>query len=106
MKNILIFVVLLLSSVSQANVKISVEYSESANYFDMMDNVSNWWDGFTDIEYSKEWIKRFGAFSPEDLKMFETYGAIRQNYYHDPDQKEKDPSKNRNGFFAINKYVG
>lgn len=101
MVNKIILFSFFLISIAHAKVKISVEYSESANYFDIMDNVSNWWDGFTDIEYSKEWEKRIGIKSPEDVKLFEKYTELREKYYKDPDQKEKDPLKNRNGFFSM-----
>ncbi|MBC7457086.1 MAG: hypothetical protein H7235_02320 [Bdellovibrionaceae bacterium] len=91
----------LLVSITHAKVKISVEYSESANYFDIMDNLSSWWDGFTDIEYSMEWEKRNGVKTHEDIRLFEKYAKLRKQYYKDPDQKEKDPLKNRNGFFSM-----
>lgn len=93
------FVMLLVSTV-HAKIKITVEYSEAANYFDIMDNVSNWWDGFTEVEYSKEWEKRNGPNSEADIQLFSKYKDLRQKFYDDPDQKEKDPLKNRNGFFS------
>ncbi len=97
---IILFSFLLVSN-AFAKVNIFVEYSESANYFDIMDNLSNWLDDFTDIEYSKEWEKRFGVKSPEDLKLFEKYANLQKEYYSDPNQKEKNPLKNRNGFLSM-----
>ncbi|MBT4760689.1 MAG: hypothetical protein HOO06_03230 [Bdellovibrionaceae bacterium] len=102
----LLLIILLTSQFSTAlsktvnnSVKIDVLYSESADIFDLMDNVSNWWPGFTEVEYSKFWHKKFGI-KKEDKLLFKKYTAIRQKYYHDPDQKPKSPLKNRNGFFS------
>ena len=84
----------------QAKVKIEVQYSYSANFFDLMDNVSNWWEGFTEAEYQTEWQKKISSLTEKDKKYFDQYRNLRQNYYNDPDQKEKDPLINRNGFFS------
>lgn len=81
------------------NIKIEVAYSESADIFDLMDNVSNWWPGFCEEEYKKYWIKKFDA-SDRDKKYFKKYAEFRWRYYNDPDQAEKNPLKNRNGMFA------
>ena len=85
---------------ANAGVKIEVQYSYSADLFDLMDNVSNWWEGFTEPEYQVEWQKRIGLLTEDDKKYFLRYQEVRQHYYNDPDQKEKDPLKNRNGFFS------
>lgn len=86
-------------SVSSATVKIQVVYSESANIFDVMDNVSNWWPGFCEEEYQKYWSKKL-PLTAKDKDLFEKYRTIRERHYNDPDQAEKDPLKNRNGLFA------
>ena len=81
-----------------ASIKIEARYSDSANIFNIMDNVSEWWNGFCEIEYSQYWKSKYGI-SEDDKKLFVQYKIIREKYYSDPDQKEKDPLKNRNGFF-------
>jgi hypothetical protein len=91
----------LVSQASEAKIQITVEYSEAANYFDLMDNVSNWWEGFTEPAYLKEWEKRNGANTSEDQQFFAKYKALREKFYDDLDQHEKDPHKNRNGFFSM-----
>lgn len=82
-----------------ASVEIEFAYSESANIFDLMDNVSNWWPGFTDPEYQEYWKKNIGL-SDADLDVFKKYKVFRQKYYNDPDQTPNDPKNNRNGFFS------
>ena len=101
MKIKLLVLTIFFATTVHAKVKIVVEYSEASNYFDIMDNVSNWWDGFTEIEYSKEWEKRNGSNSELDIQFFSKYKELREKFYDDPDQKEKDPLKNRNGFFSM-----
>jgi hypothetical protein len=41
----------------KSKIDIKVEYSKSADIFELMDNVSNWWPGFTEVEYEKYWNK-------------------------------------------------
>jgi hypothetical protein len=80
-------------------VQIDVTYSESADIFVILDNVSGWWEGFTEAEYKKYWVIRFGISTNDDV-LFGQYVKLRWKYYNDPDQKPKDPLKNRNGLFS------
>ncbi len=86
-------------------ITIQVEYSKSADVFELMDNISNWWPGFTEEEYEKFWKKNFKT-QPEDKAFFQKYTALREKYYNNPDQKEKNPLKNRNGFFSNSGSLG
>jgi hypothetical protein len=81
-------------------VSFEVTYSDVANTFDIIDNVSNWWPGFCEEEYRKYWERKHPV-SEQDLKLFGEYKAIREKYYDVSDQSEPDPSKNRNGVFAF-----
>ncbi|MFZ3229030.1 MAG: hypothetical protein WA160_02405 [Pseudobdellovibrio sp.] len=103
MRKLLIFtftiIIGLISNKSVASVAVSVEYSEAANVFDLLDNVSNWWEGFCEEEYQKFWSQKFGL-TESDKQLFSEYKILREKYYKDPDQAEKDPLKNRNGFFS------
>jgi hypothetical protein len=94
-----VLVIFASSTLAHADVKLKAVYSESANIFDVMDNVSNWWDGFCEEEYQKFWTNRYGI-SDDERVLFSRYKQLRERYYSDPDQAEKDPLKNRNGFFA------
>ncbi len=81
-------------------VSFEVTYSDVANTFEIIDNVSNWWPGFCEEEYRKYWELKYPV-SEEDLKLFGDYKKIRDKYYDASDQSEPDPSKNRNGVFAF-----
>ncbi|WP_395374251.1 hypothetical protein [Marinicella sp. W31] len=80
-------------------IEIQFEYSVSADVFEIMDNVSGWWQGFTKPEYKIFWAEKYGV-SKKDDALFETYAHLRSKYYNDPSQSQKDILKNRNGFFA------
>jgi hypothetical protein len=82
-----------------AQIEIRVEYSKSADIFEFLDNVSNWWPGFTEEEYVKHWNRSVKS-EPNDKGLFVKCARLREKYYNDPDQKEKDPLKNKNGFFS------
>lgn len=51
----LLLVVVISTQAADVNVQVKIEYSRSADIFEVMDNVSNWWPGFTGEEYSKYW---------------------------------------------------
>lgn len=102
MRKLLIFTIIFslgLTTKAIGSVAVSVEYSEAADVFDILDNVSNWLEGFCEEEYQKYWSQKFGI-TESDKQLFSEYKTLREKYYKDPDQAEKDPFKNRNGFFS------
>lgn len=92
-------ILLLMSFQGYAKVNLNVVSREAASIFEIMDNTSNWWEGFCDIEYRQYWEKKY-KISKEDEKYFKQYQNLRDKYYSDPDQREKNPLKNRNGLFS------
>lgn len=100
LKVVLVFFIFLSTSFAQATFEIQPHYSKAADLFNLMDNVSQWWDGFTEPEYRIAWEKRVGPLSETDNDLIKRYQKLREKYYNDPDQKEKDPLKNRNGLFS------
>jgi len=101
MKTYVALMICIYSMPALAGVTLKASYREAANIFDIMDCSSNWWDGYCndDGEYQKEWIRRF-KLSDKDKELFTQYKNVREKYYSDVDGKEKDPSKNPNGFFS------
>ena len=91
--------VLLSASPASGSIRINVTYSRAADIFNLMDNVSRWWEGFCDEEYWEYWSKRYRT-TKEDEKYFKTYSELRMRHYSDPAQKEQDPLTSRNGFFS------
>ena len=84
---------------ARAEVRVAVTYSEAANLFFVMDNVSAWLDGFTDPAFRAEWIKRFG-WSTADQAMADRYREYRARTYIDSQDPEEDPGKSSEGMFA------
>ena len=97
--NFLSFFLLFFAIQVKAEVTINVVARPAASIFEIMDNVSFWYPGFNDTEYREYWVKNW-PLTNRDKKLFGQYKAIREKYYNDPDQDEKDPLKNRNGFFS------
>ena len=82
----------------RAEVTLSVSYSETANLFSIMDNVSGWQEGFTDPAYRAEWTKRFG-WSAADQALADQYRDYRLRTMLD-DSQDLDPATSSNGIFA------
>lgn len=97
---LLLFSLLLLAGIApaRAEIKLSVSYSESADLFSLMDNVSNWLDGFVYPDYREEWEKRFG-WSKADQAWVDRYKEYRLRVFVD-DSPGFDPSKSPDGLFA------
>lgn len=74
-----------LSGPGFAQVRFSVEYSESAALFSLMDNTSGWWPGFVDENYRVAWQKKFG-WSEDDQKWADRYSEYRNRTYVDESQ--------------------
>lgn len=82
----------------QAEVRLSVAYSDSADLFSLMDNVSGWLDGFVIPEYRAEWVARFG-WLPEDQLWADRYREYRNRTFVDSSQ-DLDPATSPDGLFA------
>ena len=80
---------------------VDVVYSETANLFQILDCVSQWWNDSCGDEgaYRKEWVNH-SKLTDADLDLLKKYSTLREKYYKNEDSAEKDPSKNRNGLFA------
>jgi hypothetical protein len=91
---------LALTGLAQAELRIQAGYSESADLYSLMDNVSLWSpEGFNDPEYREYWEETFG-WSEADQAWADRYRAYRERSYSDPGQAEQDPAIARDGLFA------
>ena len=79
---------------------IDATYSDFANRFDILSCVL--WDGYCPGEGASRayWKKRFGFGAAEET-LAQDYSQLRSRYYKGA-KSEKDPLKNKNGFFAVN----
>ena len=81
-----------------AEVKPTVTYSEAADLYSTMDNLSGWLEGFTWPEYRDEWQKRFG-WSSKDQEWADRYTAFRRRTFID-ESGSSDPRTMPDGIFA------
>ena len=96
----IVFAFMLICGVSaaRADVTITVSYSEPADFYSMMDNVSGWLEGFVIPQYRAEWEQRFG-WSAEDQEWADRYREYRQRTFIDETQSV-DPLSSADGIFA------
>lgn len=80
---------------------IVVAYREAANIFEVLDNVSNWWEDKCEPEYRAYWEQHFQV-SSSDERAFLAYREVRRRYYPQP-QGSSDPRESRHGLFAERK---
>jgi hypothetical protein len=91
---------LALTHSARADLRVNAGYSESADLFSLMDNVSLWSpEGFNDPEYREYWETTFG-WSEDDQAWADRYREYRERTYSDPGQAEKDPATASDGLFA------
>jgi len=89
---------LFVSAPARADVEVSVSYSETADLYSTMDNVSEWLKGYTIAAYREEWEKRFG-WSVNDQKWVDRYAAYRRRTFVN-DLSSSDPRTLPDGIFA------
>lgn len=92
------FIVLVASVPANADVKLSVSYSQPADLYSMMDNVSGWLDGFVIPAYREEWEARFG-WSKQDQIWADRYSEYRRRTFID-EKGQPDPLTSPDGIFA------
>lgn len=81
---------------------IQLTYSQLADQFHLMDNLTESTPNFFLIpEYKELWIERFGNLSEEDLLSFEQYRNIRMKYQNTSFFDAMTPS-GKSGLFAPN----
>jgi hypothetical protein len=109
---VLIFLLLSAASAVKGELRIRAGYSEAADLFSLMDNVSLWSpNGFNDPEYREYWTRVFD-WSEEDQAWADRYRACRERTYADPGQAEQKqaltgryletcPGKIDSGFFQL-----
>ena len=83
---------------ARAEVIIEVSYSEAADLYSTIDNVSGWLEGFTWPEYRAEWEQRFG-WSEQDQEWSDRYKEFRRRTFID-ESGSPDPRTLPDGIFA------
>lgn len=73
----LILIISLLSSFLTYSKGQTLNYTEAADVFEILDQVSAWHPKHQQI-YRKEWIRTFGE---DDLPIFKEFGEMRKTYY-------------------------
>ena len=82
----------------RAEITVEVAYSETADLYSMMDNVSEWLEGYTIPAYREEWVARFG-WTEADREWAARYREYRQRTFIDDSASSRADTR-PDGLFA------
>lgn len=77
----------------------AVHYRQAADVFELLDNVSDWWPGYTDARYRSDWIRTIGLSAADDT-LLSRYAKLRVRYFDKRGQSNEDPSTSEGGLFT------
>ena len=95
----LLAVVLGANASAQPGVRLEAVYREPADTFEILDNASDWWPGYTESAYREFWTDSIGV-SAVDSSLFERYARLRERYFDRTGQQNDDPRTSRSGLFT------
>lgn len=78
---------------------IGVAYREPADMFEILDNVSDWWPGYSESAYRKFWVDSIG-FRAGDSVVFARYASLRERYFDKRGQGNSAPRRDGSGLFT------
>ena len=78
---------------------VRVAYREAADAFEILDQVSDWWPGYTVPIYHTYWADSVG-FARGDSALFARYAALREKYYDKRGQGSSQPRREGSGLFS------
>jgi hypothetical protein len=91
--------VAMLAMPARASAQVSVRYSQAADVFELLDNVSNWWPGYSNAEYRQFWMKQL-PLTADDERLLVQYARIRERYFDKTGQSNEDPATSEGGVFT------
>ena len=64
-----------------------------------MDNVSDWWPGYSDRRYRSYWVRTIGLSAADDTLLIR-YAKLRERYFDKRGQSNEDPAISEGGLFT------
>jgi hypothetical protein len=64
-----------------------------------MDNVSDWWPGYSDRRYRSYWVRTIGLSAADDT-LLTRYAKLRERYFDKRGQSNEDPATSEGGLFT------
>jgi hypothetical protein len=86
-------------AVAQPDARAAAHYRQAADVFELLDNVSNWWPGYSDARYREYWVRTFGL-SAEDDSLLARYARLRERHFDKTGQSNEDPATSEGGLFT------
>jgi len=96
---ILILTILALATPRPVAPQAAVHYRQAADVFELLDNVSDWWPGYSDGRYRSYWVRHIGLSAADDT-MLASYTKLRERYFDKHGQSNEDPAISEGGLFT------
>jgi hypothetical protein len=96
---ILLAAVLVSTTPRPAAAQAAAHYRHAADVFELLDNVSNWWPGYSDAQYRDYWVRRVGLSAADDTLLVR-YAKLRERYVDKTGQSNEDPAASEGGLFT------
>ena len=77
----------------------AAHYRQAADVFELMDNVSDWWPGYSDRRYRSYWVRNIGLSAADDT-LLTRYAKLRERYFDKRGQSNEDPATSEGGLFT------
>jgi hypothetical protein len=97
--HLLLWTMLFLAVPSVSRAQVAAHYRQAADVFEILDNVSNWWPGYSNQQYRGYWEKHLGL-STTDEELLSEYARLRERHFDKTGQNNEDPSVSEGGLFS------
>lgn len=84
---------------ARSGLTIEVAFREPASTFELLDQVSDWWPGYTDPTYAKFWADSARSM-PDDVSWFRRYAELRNRHFDRTGQNDETAQENPGGLFT------
>lgn len=83
-----------LATPEPAPAQASAQYRRAADVFELLDNVSDWWPGYTDAQYREHWVRHVGLTVADDT-ILASYAALRTRHFSKTGRSVRAGTPNR-----------
>lgn len=95
----ILLVMLIAAAPSPVPAQAAARYRQAADVFELLDNVSDWWPGYTDAEYREYWVRHVGLPAADDT-LLARYAELRARHFDRTGQSNEDPATSEGGLFT------
>jgi hypothetical protein len=97
--SILLLALVILAPLRIGHAQAVARYRHAADVFELLDNVSDWWPGYSDSRYRHYWTRHIGVSAADDT-MLARYARLRERYFDKTGQSNENPATSEGGLFT------